>query len=209
MLLKRLIDLSLLLVTSPVWLAVISIFALVNRIKMGKPVFFRQQRAGRHGTSFYVIKFRTMIEERSESSGLLSDAERLTPFGAWLRSTSMDELPELWNVLRGEMSLVGPRPLHLRYVERYSPKHRRRLEVSPGLTGWAQINGRNSLSWEDRFHLDVWYVDNRSLWLDIKILWLSIWKVLRREGVNAAGEETMTEFMGNSEVVNDEDTVIR
>ena len=180
MLLKRLFDLSLLLVTSPAWLAVISIFALANRIKMGKPVFFRQQRAGRHGTSFHVIKFRTMIEERSESGELLSDAERLTWFGAWLRSTSMDELPELFNVLKGNMSLVGPRPLHLRYVERYSPEQRRRLEVPSGLTGWAQINGRNRLSWEDRFRLDVWYVNNRSLRLDVKILWLSIWKTIPR-----------------------------
>ena len=149
-----------------------------------------------------------MIEERSESCQLLSDAERLTPFGAWLRSTSMDELPELWNVLRGEMSLVGPRPLHLRYVERYSPKQRRRLEVPPGLTGWAQINGRNSLSWEDRFHLDVWYVDNRSLWLDVKILWLSIWKVLCREGINTTSEETMPEFMGNPRADNGKDKVV-
>ena len=196
MLLKRLFELSLLLVASPAWLAVISIFTLVNRIKMGKPVFFRQQRAGRHGTSFHVIKFRTMIEERSESGDLLSDAERLTPFGLFLRSTSIDELPELFNVLKGDMSLVGPRPLHLRYVERYSPEQRRRLEVPPGLTGWAQINGRNSLSWEERFRLDVWYVDNRSFWLDIKILWLSVWKVLRREGINHTGEETMPDFRG-------------
>ena len=202
MLLKRLFDLSLLLVTSPAWLAVISIFALANRIKMGKPVFFRQQRAGRHGTSFHVIKFRTMIEERSESGDLLSDAERLTWFGTWLRSTSMDELPELFNVMKGNMSLVGPRPLHLRYVERYLPEQRRRLEVPPGLTGWAQINGRNRLSWEDRFRLDVWYVDNRSLWLDVKILWLSIWKVLRREDISAVREETMHEFMGNPDADN-------
>ena len=202
MLLKRLFDLSLLLVTSPAWLAVISIFALANRIKMGKPVFFRQQRAGRHGTSFHVIKFRTMIEERGESGELLSDAERLTWFGTWLRSTSMDELPELFNVMKGNMSLVGPRPLHLRYVERYLPEQRRRLEVPPGLTGWAQINGRNRLSWEDRFRLDVWYVDNRSLWLDVKILWLSIWKVLRREDISAVREETMHEFMGNPDADN-------
>ena len=137
-----------------------------------------------------------MIEERSESGDLLSDAERLTPFGLFLRSTSIDELPELFNVLKGDMSLVGPRPLHLRYVERYSPEQRRRLEVPPGLTGWAQINGRNSLSWEERFRLDVWYVDNRSFWLDIKILWLSVWKVLRREGINHTGEEMMPDFRG-------------
>ena len=208
MLLKRLLDLGLLVITSPVWLAVTSIFAFACRINMGRPVFFRQQRAGRHGTPFHAIKLRTMIEERSESGELLSDAERLTPFGASLRSTSMDELPELWNVLRGEMSLVGPRPLHLRYVERYSPKQRRRLEVPPGLTGWAQINGRNSLSWEDRFHLDVWYVDNRSLWLDIKIIWLSIWKVLYREGINTTSEETMPEFMGNPRADNGKDKVV-
>ena len=203
MLLKRLFDLGLLVITSPVWLAVISIFALAVRIKMGTPVFFRQQRAGHHGISFYVIKFRTMIEEQNESGRLLSDTERLTRFGTWLRTTSMDELPELFNVLKGDMSLVGPRPLLLRYLERYSSEQRRRLDVPPGLTGWAQINGRNSLSWEERFHLDVWYVDNRSLWLDVKILWLSIWKVLRREGISAAGEETMPEFMGNPEADNE------
>jgi lipopolysaccharide/colanic/teichoic acid biosynthesis glycosyltransferase len=149
-----------------------------------------------------------MIEEQNESGRLLSDAERLTRFGIWLRSTSIDELPELFNVLKGDMSLVGPRPLLLRYVERYSPEQRRRLEAPPGLTGWAQINGRNSLSWEERFHLDVWYVDNRSLWLDVKILWLSIWKVLRREGISAAGEETMPEFMGNTGTDNDVDKVL-
>jgi lipopolysaccharide/colanic/teichoic acid biosynthesis glycosyltransferase len=208
MLIKRTFDLSLLVITSPAWLAVISVLALAVRIKMGRPVFFWQQRAGHHGTPFHVVKFRTMVEEQNESGQLFSDAERLTPFGAWLRSTSMDELPELWNVLRGEMSLVGPRPLHLRYVERYSSKQRRRLEVPPGLTGWAQINGRNSLSWEDRFHLDVWYVDNRSLWLDIKIIWLSIWKVLYREGINTTSEETMPEFMGNPRADNGKDKVV-
>lgn len=149
-----------------------------------------------------------MIEEQNESGRLLSDTERLTRFGTWLRTTSMDELPELFNVLKGDMSLVGPRPLLLRYLERYSSEQRRRLDVPPGLTGWAQINGRNSLSWEERFHLDVWYVDNRSLWLDVKILWLSIWKVLRREGISAAGEETMPEFMGNPEADNEMDKVI-
>ena len=209
MLCKRLFELSLLVITSPLWLILFSIFALAVRIRMGGPVFFRQERAGRHGTPFHIIKLRTMIEEQSESGQLLSDAERLTRFGAWLRSTSMDELPELFNVFKGDMSLVGPRPLLLRYVKRYSPEQRRRLEVPPGLTGWAQVNGRNSLSWKERFRLDVWYVDNRSLWLDIKILWLSVWKVLRREGINPDGEETMSEFMGSPRADIDEDKVIQ
>ena len=207
MLLKRLFDLSLLVITSPVWLTVIFVLALAVRVKMGKPVFFRQLRAGHNGAPFRIIKFRTMIEEQNESGRLLSDSERLTRFRAWLRSTSMDELPELFNVLKGDMSLVGPRPLLFRYVERYSSEQRRRLDVPPGLTGWAQINGRNRLSWEDRFHLDVWYVDNRSLWLDIKIIWLSIRKVLCREGINTTSEETMTEFMGNSRADNGKDKV--
>lgn len=197
MVVKRSLDLVLLMLSSPVWLPVTGVVGAAVMLRLGRPVLFRQLRAGLHGQPFQVLKFRTMTDARDAAGELLPDAERLTPFGTWLRSTSLDELPELFNVLGGSMSLVGPRPLLLRYVERYNPEQRRRLEVPPGLTGWAQINGRNSLSWEERFHLDVWYVEQRSVWLDLKILWWTVWKVLRREGINAAGESTMSEFMGD------------
>lgn len=146
-----------------------------------------------------MIKFRTMTNARDPDGELLADADRLTPFGRFLRSTSLDELPELWNVLRGDMSLVGPRPLLMEYLPLYSPEQARRHEVRPGITGWAQVNGRNELSWDEKFKLDVWYVDNRSLWLDIKILWLTVRKVLVREGISAAGEATMTKFTGSKQ----------
>ena len=167
------------------------------RRKLGSPVFFRQARPGLHGRSFQMIKFRTMTDARGPDGVLLPDAVRLTSFGRFLRSTSLDELPELWNVLRGDMSLVGPRPLLMEYLPLYSSEQSRRHEVRPGITGWAQVNGRNELSWDEKFKLDVWYVENRSLWLDIKILWLTIRKVLLREGISAAGEATMTKFTGS------------
>lgn len=151
-----------------------------------------------NGRAFEVIKFRTMTDARSADGQLLSDAQRLTPFGRFLRASSMDELPELWNVLKGEMSLVGPRPLLVEYLPLYSVEQARRHEVRPGITGWAQVNGRNALSWEEKFQLDVWYVDNRTLWLDIKILWLTVRKVLVRDGISAAGEATMPRFTGSS-----------
>ena len=157
---------------------------------MSRPVFFVQERAGLAGKPFKVIKLRTMRD------GTGSDAERLTRLGKWLRATSLDELPELWNVLRGEMSLVGPRPLLIRYLPRYTSEQARRHEVLPGLTGWAQVNGRNALNWERKFEYDVWYVDNQSVWIDIKILWLTAWRVLTRQGISADGEATMSEFMG-------------
>ena len=166
------------------------------RRKLGSPVFFRQTRPGQHGKPFNMVKFRTMTGARGPGGQLLPDADRLTPFGRFLRSSSLDELPELWNVLKGDMSLVGPRPLLMEYLPLYSPEQARRHELRPGITGWAQINGRNSLSWEDKFALDVWYVDNQSLWLDIKILWLTVKKVLVREGISAAGEATMSKFEG-------------
>ena len=167
------------------------------RRKLGSPVFFTQVRPGMHGKPFKMVKFRSMLSERSTDGELLPDAVRLTPFGRFLRSTSLDELPELWNVLKGDMSLVGPRPLLMEYLPLYSPEQARRHEVRPGITGWAQVNGRNAISWEDKFKLDVWYVDHCSLWLDIKILWLTVKKVLVREGISAAGEATMGKFTGS------------
>jgi len=169
---------------------------LVRR-KLGSPVFFRQIRPGLNGKPFQMLKFRTMTDERGPDGALLPDAVRLTPFGRWLRATSLDELPELWNVLKGDMSLVGPRPLLMEYLPLYTPEQARRHEVRPGITGWAQVNGRNAIGWEDKFRLDVWYVDNRSLWLDIKILWLTVKKVLLRDGISATGEATMPKFAGS------------
>lgn len=167
------------------------------RRKLGSPVLFTQVRPGLHGKPFRMVKFRTMTDERDASGALLPDAQRLTPFGRFLRSSSLDELPELWNVLRGEMSLVGPRPLLMEYLHLYSPEQARRHEVRPGITGWAQVNGRNAISWTDKFALDVWYVDHRSLWLDMRILWLTVRKVLVRDGISAAGEATMPRFEGD------------
>ena len=166
------------------------------RRKLGSPVFFRQTRPGLDGRPFQMVKFRTMTDAHGPDGQLQPDADRLTPFGRFLRSTSLDELPELFNVLKGDMSLVGPRPLLMEYLPLYSPAQRRRHEVRPGITGWAQVNGRNALSWEEKFKLDVWYVDHCSLWLDIKILWLTVRKVLVREGISADGEATMSKFTG-------------
>ncbi len=167
------------------------------RWQMGSPVLFRQQRPGLHGQPFRMIKLRTMNNARAPDGTLLPDAQRLTPFGRWLRSSSLDELPELWNVLRGEMSLVGPRPLLMEYLPLYSPEQARRHEVRPGITGWAQVNGRNALTWDEKFKLDVWYVDNRSLWLDVRILFMTLQRVVQREGINAAGDASMPKFEGN------------
>lgn len=170
--------------------------ALIRR-RLGSPVFFRQMRPGLHGRPFMMVKFRTMTDARGPSGELLPDAERLTPFGRFLRASSLDELPELWNVLKGEMSLVGPRPLLMAYLPLYSAEQARRHDVRPGITGWAQVNGRNALSWEDKFRLDIDYVDNHSLLLDLKILWLTVRKVLIREGISAQGEATMPAFTGS------------
>ena len=167
------------------------------RRKLGSPAFFRQVRPGMHGQPFEMVKFRTMTDARGADGALLPDADRLTPFGRFLRASSLDELPELWNVLKGDMSLVGPRPLLMEYLPLYSPQQARRHEVRPGITGWAQVNGRNAIGWEDKFTLDVWYVDHRSLWLDFKILWLTVKKVLVREGISADGEATMGRFTGS------------
>lgn len=167
------------------------------RRKLGSPVLFTQLRPGLHGKPFRMFKYRTMTDARDASGALLPDAQRLAPFGRFLRSSSLDELPELWNVLRGEMSLVGPRPLLMEYLPLYSPEQARRHEVRPGITGWAQVNGRNAISWADKFALDVWYVDHRSLWLDVRILWLTVRRVLVRDGISAAGEATMPKFEGD------------
>lgn len=167
------------------------------RRKLGSPVFFRQTRPGLHGRPFEMVKFRTMTDARGPDGQLLQDAVRLTVFGRFLRATSLDELPELWNVIKGDMSLVGPRPLLMEYLPLYSPEQARRHEARPGITGWAQVNGRNALSWEEKFKLDVWYVDHRSLWLDIKILWLTVRKVLVRDGISAEGAATMSKFTGS------------
>ena len=177
-------------------LPLLSLIWLV-RNKLGNPVFFRQVRPGMHGKPFEMVKFRTMTDERGPDGQLLPDAVRLTPFGRFLRYSSLDELPELWNVLKGDMSLVGPRPLLMEDLPLYSPEQARRHEVRPGVTGWAQINGRNAISWEDKFKLDTWYVDNQSFWLDIRILWLTVRKVLVRDGISAAGEATMSKFTGS------------
>lgn len=176
---------------------------LVRR-KLGSPVFFRQVRPGLHGKPFEMVKFRTMTSERGPDGQLLPDVVRLTSFGRFLRAASLDELPELWNVLRGDMSLVGPRPLLMQYLPLYSAEQARRHEVRPGVTGWAQVNGRNAISWEDKFKLDVWYVDNQSLSLDIKILWLTVKKVLVRDGISGAGEATMSAFTGSQAIKSSE-----
>ncbi|WP_300351337.1 sugar transferase [uncultured Alcanivorax sp.] len=164
----------------------------------GGPICFRQIRPGKDGKPFRMIKFRTMTDERDADGELLPDRERLTAFGQFLRSTSLDELPELWNVFKGDMSLVGPRPLLMEYLPLYSDRQARRHEVRPGITGWAQINGRNALSWEEKFELDVWYVENQTLWLDIKILFLTVWKVVKRDGISQDGEATMSRFTGSN-----------
>jgi len=195
--LKRVFDIVVSAVALTVLAPVMGLIALLVWRTMGRPVLFRQARPGLHGKPFVMYKFRTMRDLRDAEGKLLPNEARLTPFGRWLRSTSLDELPELLNVLRGEMSLVGPRPLLMEYLDRYTPEQARRHEVKPGITGWAQIHGRNNLSWDERFKLDVWYVDNWSLWLDVKILWRTLWMVLRREGISAQGHATMPEFRGS------------
>lgn len=171
---------------------------LLIRLNLGSPVFFTQQRPGLHGKPFFMNKFRTMTDGTDSSGNLLADIDRLTPFGRFLRSTSLDELPEFWNVIKGEMSLVGPRPLLMEYLDYYTPEQARRHEIKPGITGWAQINGRNALSWEDKFKLDVWYVDNQSLMLDFKILLLTILKTVKKEGISQPGLATAEKFKGSS-----------
>lgn len=196
---KRLFDVSLSALAILCLLPLMLLIGWLIRRKLGGPVLFRQVRPGLKGKPFEMIKFRTMRDAVDEAGNSLPDSERMTPFGSFLRSSSLDELPELWNVLKGDMSLVGPRPLLMEYLPLYSSEQYRRHELRPGITGWAQINGRNALSWEDKFKLDVWYVDNQSFWLDLKIIFLTIKKVLVRDGINADGEATMAKFTGKNE----------
>ena len=187
---KRTFDLFVVLLTAPLWLPLLAVVALATLLAAGRPVLFRQERAGLHGRVFRILKFRTM------RTGAGSDAERTTRFGRFLRSTSLDELPQLLQVLSGKMSLVGPRPLPSVYLPRYSAEQARRHETRPGITGWAQVNGRNAISWDEKFRLDVWYVDHRSLALDLRILALTVLKTLSRSGINRSADETMCEFTG-------------
>ena len=194
---KRLFDLAVGSVAFVLLLPLLLLLGILIRFLLGRPVLFRQRRPGLLGKPFTIYKFRTMTGERDADGNLLPDAERLTPFGRFLRITSLDELPELFNVLKGDMSLVGPRPLLMRYLDRYTPEQMRRHEVRPGITGWAQVNGRNTLTWEERFALDVWYVENRSLWLDLKIILRTVWKVVACDGITQPGHATMEEFTGS------------
>ncbi len=194
---KRLFDLAAALSGLILLSPLLAVVAALVHLRLGSPVLFRQQRPGLHGQPFTLLKFRTMAEGRDAHGNPLPDSERLTALGRFLRSTSLDELPELINVLRGEMSLVGPRPLLMQYLDRYTPEQMRRHQALPGLTGWAQVNGRNTLSWEQKFALDVWYVDHQSLWLDLKILALTVWKILKREGISQPGQATIEEFKGS------------
>ncbi|MFI0398243.1 MAG: sugar transferase [Thiolinea sp.] len=195
---KRFFDLTASLISLVLLTPIILILVLLIRQKLGSPIFFTQTRPGLHGKPFKMIKFRTMTDACDADGNLLPDNIRLTAFGRFLRSTSLDELPELWNVLKGDMSLVGPRPLLMEYLPLYTPEQARRHQARPGITGWAQINGRNAISWEAKFQLDVWYVDNQSFWLDLKILALTTKKVFVREGISATGEATMPKFTGSS-----------
>lgn len=191
---KRLFDVLMVVISAPLWGPIYLVIALLVRMRLGSPVLFRQNRLGRDARLFQLLKFRTMRDAFDDHGAPLPDKDRLTPFGQWLRSTSLDELPELLNVLRGEMSLVGPRPLLVHYLPHYSHEQARRHSVTPGLTGWAQVNGRNSISWEEKFHLDVWYVGHQSLVLDLRILVLTVRRVFQRSGVNAPDGATMPEF---------------
>ena len=194
---SRMFDVSVALVSLVVLLPLMFLLSVFILFKIGTPVFFTQVRPGLHGRSFKMIKFRTMRDAYDTDGNPLPDEQRLTKFGNFLRATSLDELPELWNVLKGDMSLVGPRPLLMEYLDLYTPEQARRHEVRPGVTGWAQVNGRNAISWEEKFKLDVWYVDNRTFWLDIKILCLTIKKVFVREGISADGHVTIERFKGS------------
>lgn len=196
---KRFFDILLSFIALIALFVVFVVLMGLVRFRLGGPIFFRQTRPGMNCQPFEMIKFRTMTDERDADGELLPDSERLTSFGQFLRSTSLDELPELWNVLKGDMSLVGPRPLLMEYLPLYSDRQARRHEVRPGVTGWAQINGRNALSWEEKFELDVWYVENRTLWLDIKILFLTVWQVVKRDGISQDGEATMSKFTGDGQ----------
>lgn len=194
---KQTLDIFLALIALLFLLPIFFLIAIMIKIKLGSPILFIQLRAGFKGKNFEILKFRTMKNEYNNKGELLPDNKRITKFGKFLRTTSLDELPGLLNVLKGDMSLVGPRPLLVQYVPLYSPEQARRHEVKPGITGWAQVNGRNSISWDEKFELDVWYVDNRSMWLDLKILWLTLKKVIVRDGINTESDNTMPVFKGS------------
>ena len=196
--LKRVFDLVIASIALVLLLPVLLVVALAVALSLGRPVLFRQERPGLHGRPFTLLKFRTMLEKRTADGVLLDDGDRLTPFGSWLRSTSLDELPELLNVIKGEMSLVGPRPLLMEYLPLYSPTQARRHDVRPGITGWAQVKGRNALSWDEKLALDVWYVDHQSLLLDLRLLASTFGAVLRQEGISAEGSATMPKFKGSA-----------
>ncbi|MFV8435455.1 sugar transferase [Vibrio owensii] len=196
---KRSFDMVIALMVLVLLAPVIIILAIIIRRKLGSPILFRQTRPGLNGKPFEMVKFRTMKDAVDQQGNPLPDSERMTPFGDKLRNSSLDELPELWNVLKGEMSLVGPRPLLMQYLPLYSKEQSRRHDVRPGVTGWAQINGRNAISWEEKFALDVWYVDNKTLWLDIKILFMTVKKVFVKEGISADGHVTIEPFKGSEE----------
>lgn len=196
MMYKRMFDLTLTVLALIVLFPLLFWVAVLIRVNLGSPIFFQQKRPGLNGKPFLIYKYRTMSDEKDENNVLLPDEQRLNTVGRFLRSTSFDELPELFNIIKGDMSIVGPRPLLMKYLDRYTPDQAKRHEVKPGLTGWAQINGRNSISWEEKFTLDVWYVENQSIWLDIKIFLMTIIKVFKREGINEPGKATMTEFIG-------------
>ena len=194
---KKIFDLLLIFLSLPLILPIYLLTMLLVLTQLNFPILFRQPRTGLNGKIFNIYKFKTMTDDRDKDGILLPDALRLTKFGKFLRSTSLDELPSLWNVLKSDMSLVGPRPLLLEYLTLYSTQQARRHEVKPGITGWAQVNGRNAITWGEKFDLDVWYVDNQSIWLDIKILWLTVKKVIMRDGINQVGQSTMESFKGN------------
>ena len=193
---KRLFDLTFALITLVILSPIILVTAILVRIFIGTPILFKQQRPGYKGYPFFIYKFRSMTNRFARDGSLLPDAERLTRFGRLLRSLSLDELPELFNIVRGEMSFVGPRPLLMEYLPLYSPEQARRHDVVPGLTGWAQVNGRNAVDWPTRFNMDVWYVDNWSFWLDLRIIFLTLWKVITRDGINQKGQSTVEHFKG-------------
>ncbi len=191
---KRLFDLMATVPSVIILSPLLVLIGFLVRLKIGSPVLFRQIRPGLHGKPFVIYKFRTMADERDKDGNLLPDGERLTPLGRFLRKNSMDELPELFNVIKGNMSIVGPRPLLMQYLDRYTPEQARRHEVKPGITGWAQVNGRNAITWEDKFNFDVWYVDHQSLRLDLRIIAITIWKTLKSEGISQPGQATAQEF---------------
>ena len=198
---KRLFDLAVAIPALILFAPILALTSILVRIYLGAPLLFRQERPGRDGRLFKICKFRTMTDARDAAGNLLSDDVRLTRFGKFLRSSSLDELPELWNVITGQMSLVGPRPLKVRYLPMYSPRQSRRHDVTPGITGWAQVNGRNGIGWEERFELDVWYVEHMSLWLDLKILIMTVSAVFRRKGISAEGHVTMPDFEGTKQTI--------